>query len=70
MVARDGDTSVLRSTVATLSQVFAHVCVIPVEEDAWASDDNYIVVATDEGTQFSGTVPFDEEFLGEVLRDR
>lgn len=70
VVARDDDTSVLRNTVATLSQVFAHVHVIPVEEDAWASDDNYIVVATDGGTQFSGTVPFDEEFLGEVLRDR
>ena len=70
VVARDDDTSVLRNTVATLSQVFAHVHVTPVEEDAWASDDNYIVVATDGGTQFSGTVPFDEEFLGEVLRDR
>lgn len=70
VVARDGDTGVLRDTVATLAQVFAHVQVIPVEEDAWASDDNYIVVATDGDTHFTGAVPFDEEFLGEVLRDK
>ena len=70
VVARDGDTGVLRDTVATLAQVFARVQVIPVEEDAWASDDNYIVVATDGDTQFTGAVPFDEGFLGEVLRDR
>lgn len=69
VVARNGDTSVLRDTVATLAQVFAHVHVIPVEEDAWASDGNYIVVATDGDTQFPGAVPFDEEFLGEVVRD-
>lgn len=69
VVARNDDTSVLRNTVATLSQVFAHVHVIPVEEDAWASDDNYIVVATDGDTTFPGAVPFDEEFLGEVVRD-
>lgn len=69
VVARDGDASVLRDTVATLAQVFVHVHVIPAEEDAWASDDNYIVVATDGDTQFPGAVPFDEEFLGEVLRD-
>ena len=69
VVARDGDATALRDIAATLTQVFEHVHVIPVEEDAWASDENYIVVATDADVQFTGAIPFDEEFLGRALRD-
>lgn len=59
----------LRDQVATLSQVFAHVHVLPAEGDVWGGEANYLVLATDGPTTFEGTIPYDEDFLGAVQRD-
>lgn len=69
VVARDGELGILRDTVATLAKVFAHVHVIPVEEDKLSGWDNYIVVATDGDTAFPGAIPYDEDFLGTAMHD-
>lgn len=63
------DLSFLRDEVATLLQVFAHVHVVPSADETFAGEDNYLVVATDGTYGFSEVVPFDDDFLGEVLRD-
>ena len=63
------DLSFLRDEVATLSQVFAHVHVIPCSDATFGGEDNYLVIATDGGYAFADAVPFDDDFLGEVLVD-
>lgn len=63
------DLSFLRDEVATLSQVFAHVQVIPCSDATFGGEDNYLVIASDGGYEFSEAVPFDADFLGEVLVD-
>ena len=68
--ASDGtDLSFLRDTVATLVEVFAHVHVIPATDEAFGGEDNYLVIATDGDYAFDGAIPFDRDFLGEVLHD-
>lgn len=59
----------LRDQVATLSQVFAHVHVLPAEDDVWGGEANYLVLATDGPTTFEGTIPYDEDFLGTPQHD-
>ncbi|MDM8301738.1 spermidine synthase [Collinsella tanakaei] len=63
------DVTFLRDVVATLSAVFAHVWVLPVTEELFAGEDNYLVVASDAAYAWPDAVPFDREFLGEVLED-
>lgn len=63
------DLSFLRDEAATLLQVFAHVHVVPCPDATFGGEDNYLVIATDGGYEFSDAVPFDSDFLGEVLVD-
>ena len=64
-----GDVSFLRSVVATFAEAFAHVYVVPCDDDPFAVEDNYLVIATNAPWQVSDALPYDEDFLGEVLRD-
>lgn len=64
-----GDLAFLRDEVATLSQVFACVSVIPATDEAWGGEDNYLVIASDADYAFAGAIPYDTDFLGEPLRD-
>lgn len=68
--AEGADLAFLRDEVATLSQVFAHVHVIPCSDAMFGAEDNYLVIATDGGYRFAADVPFDGDFLGRVLTDR
>lgn len=63
------DVTFLRDVVATLSAVFAHVWVLPVTEELFAGEDNYLVIASDAAYAWPDAIPFDQEFLGEVLGD-
>ncbi|MDM8300888.1 spermidine synthase [Collinsella tanakaei] len=63
------DVTFLRDVVATLSAVFAHVWVLPVTEELFAGEDNYLVIASDAVYTWPDVIPFDQEFLGEVLGD-
>ena len=71
VVSRDEgrDLAFLRDEVATLSAVFGHVHIIPATDEDWGGEDNYLVIATDGPYTFSGSIPFDEDFLGTPLRD-
>lgn len=71
VVSREGgaDVSFLRSVVATALTVFANVEVIPATDDEHAEEDNYLVVASDGPVGLSGAIPYDADFLGEVLLD-
>lgn len=66
---RGSDLSFLRDEVATLACAFAHVNVIPVSDEEFGGEDNYLLVATDSPHAFEGAVPYDEAFPGSVLRD-
>lgn len=59
----------LLDQVATLSQVFVHVHVLPAEDDVWGGEANYLLLAMDGPTTFEGTIPYDEDFLGAVQWD-
>lgn len=60
----------LRNVVATASAVFKRVWVVPCVDEAFAGEDNYLVIASDvDAYDFEGAVPFAADFLGEVLRD-
>ena len=48
------EARLLRALVRTLSQVFAHVYVIPCATDEFAERDNTMVIATDSACEFSG----------------
>ncbi|MCI1665939.1 MAG: fused MFS/spermidine synthase [Atopobiaceae bacterium] len=68
------DLAFLRDEVATLSAVFPRVCVIPCVDDEFGGgdsggEDNYLVVAGNRDHELPGAVPFDDDFLGEVLTD-
>lgn len=63
------DIEFLREIVASFAEVFAHVCVIPCEDDPFAVEDNYLLVATDANWPAPDAIPFDEEFLGEPMYD-
>lgn len=71
VVSRDGgaDVTFLRDEVATLLQAFSHVHVLTVEDDDWAGEDNYLVIATDGDAAYPDAIAFDEGFLGEPLWD-
>lgn len=63
------DIEFLRDIVASFAEVFAHVHVIPCEDDPFAVEDNYLLVATDAEWPAPDAIPFDEEFLGEAMYD-
>lgn len=63
------DISFLRDVVTTLNEVFAHVVVIPCEDTSFGLEDNYLVLASDLAHSFSETLPYDDDFLHNVLRD-
>lgn len=59
----------LRDVVATASVVFERVWVVPCVDETFSGEDNYLVIASDGAYDFEGSVPFDADFLGEVLED-
>lgn len=63
------DIEFLRDIVASFAEVFAYVHVIPCEDDPFAVEDNYLLVATDAEWPAPDAIPFDEEFLGEAMYD-
>lgn len=63
------DVSFLRDVVATLSQVFACVQVVSATDDELGGEDNFLVVASDSELKLKDAIPFDDEFLGDVLHD-
>lgn len=71
VVSRDncGDLTFLRDQVATLSRAFLHVHIVPCEDERFGGEDNFLVIATDSDVSVPAVVPYDEGFLGEVLRD-
>ena len=54
--------------MATLTEVFAYVKVVPVSDEEYGGEDNYLVAASDADYPLAGSVPFDEGFLGDVIR--
>lgn len=67
---RDGaDLAFLRDTVATLSQVFANVQIVPALDEGLAGEDNYLVVATDGALSLAEAISYDDDFLGSVMHD-
>ena len=71
VVSREGGADVghLRSFVATALTVFAFVEVALATDDEHAEEDNYLVVASDGPLGLPDAIPFDADFLGEVLMD-
>lgn len=71
VVSRGGgaDVSFLRSVVATALMVFEHVEVAPATDESHSAEDNYLLVASDAPVDLTDAIPFDEDFLGEVLLD-
>lgn len=63
------DIEFLRDIAASFAEVFDHVHVIPCEDDPFAVEDNYLLVATDANWPAPDAIPFDEEFLGEPMYD-
>ena len=63
------DIEFLRDIAASFTDVFAHVYVMPCEDDPFAVEDNYLLVATDANWPAPDAIPFDEEFLGEPMYD-
>lgn len=67
---QDGaDLAFLCDTVATLSQVFANVQIVPALDEGLAGEDNYLVVATDGALSLAEAIPYDDDFLGSVMHD-
>lgn len=64
-----GDVSFLRDAVATCAAVFAHVWVLPASDEDLGGEDNYLVVASDDPYRFPEAIPYDEAFMGAVMRD-
>ena len=63
------DVSFLRSVVATALVAFDHVKVVPATDDSHAAEDNYLLVASDAPIDLPDAIPFDDDFLGDVLFD-
>ena len=61
--------SFLRSVVTTACKVFTHVSIIPCEDTDFGLEDNYLVIASDTAYPFTDSLPFDSDFLSEVLLD-
>lgn len=68
--AEGADLSFLRDVVATLGAVFAHVAVYPAVDEELGGEENYLVCASDAALDETNAIPYDADFLGEVLRDR
>lgn len=67
---REGeDVDFLRDVAATWREAFSHVYVVACEDELFAVEDNYLVLATDCDWPVSDAIPFDDDFLGSVLRD-
>lgn len=71
VVSNDGgaDVGFLRDMVATAHEVFADVNIVAVEDDSFAIEDNYLLVASGRKVQLNGAIGYDKNFLGEVIRD-
>ena len=71
VVSRDSgsDVSFLRSVTATALMVFSHVTIAPATDEAHSAEDNYLLIAGDAPIDLPDAIPFDEDFLGEVLLD-
>lgn len=71
IVSRDGgaDVAFLRDCTATALEVFGHAWVIPCADEDFGGEENYLLLASDGDYAFAETVPFDDDFLGEVLHD-
>ena len=67
--ANGTDVSFLRSVVATALVVFGCVKVVPATDDSHAAEDNYLLVASDAPIALPDAIPFDDDFLGDVLFD-
>ena len=65
----DPGNGFLRSVTAGLVATFAHV-EITLVVDHQNVGENYIVFASDTALDLPDAIPFDEDFLGEVLRDK
>lgn len=63
------DLSFLRSVVATWREVFGQVYVTACEEDPFALEDNYLVLASESAPAPADAIPYGNEFLGDVLFD-
>lgn len=61
--------SFLRDVVTTACEAFAHVWIIPCEDELFGLEDNYLVLASDVSYTFSDTIPFDDNFLTSPLHD-
>lgn len=63
------DISFLRDIAASFAAAFRHVYAVPCEEDLFAVEDNYLLVATDSDRAPEGAMIFDIETLGTPLHD-
>lgn len=63
------DVEFLQSFVASAREVFSHVEMRLVDNDEYAVEDNYLVVASNEPFELEGSIAYGDEFLGDVLRD-
>lgn len=63
------DIGFLRDEMATFSQVFSRVLVIPCPDAGFAAEDNYLLAATDGPALFDGALESDDRLFGSVLRD-
>lgn len=64
------DVGFLRAMVATFAEVFAHVYVVASDEEPFAVEDNYLLVATDGSWPVPDAIPYGSDFPTEPLRDR
>lgn len=71
IVSRDGgaDVAFLRDCTATALKVFERAWVVPCSDEDFGGEENYLLFASDGDYAFGEAVPFDDDFLGEVLRD-
>lgn len=67
--ANGTDVDFLRSVTATALMVFSQVAVVPVSDATYAAEDNYLLVASNTPLALPDAIPYDVDFLGEVLLD-
>ena len=63
------DVEFLQSFMAGAATSFKHVEARLVNNDEYAVEDNYLVVASNEPFNLEDSMPYDEDFLGPVLHD-
>lgn len=61
------DVSFLRDMVATWREVFANVAVMATEDDPFALEDNYLLMASDKSLSLNNMIAYDSSFVGNVL---